>query len=415
MQKFLSRRLLYAGLAVVLALAVRIPFWHFGGLDDQWWQIWGETAQQHGIASPFLLSGSHLPANYPPLFPYLLWIMGWVQHWTAGFIQITTQVHWVATLADLGVAWTLYQLVLPNYGERKAWIAVSAWLLNPFVIYESALWGQNDVLITLWTVLTLLMLERKKPIAAAVMVGLGLLTKAQFMIVVPLIMVWVLACKLWSLRDWLRAAAAWVLTICAGLLPLALYGAVQPMLQNAYFGAAGYYPYLSLNAYNFWWLQMPNIYQYWVDTNVVWMGLTQMQLGVLMFAACYVAVISMIVAKARQTSVVQLGAYLAIGIFAFFCLTTQMHERYSYPAYGLLLLGAIAAQGARRSAWRWSAYWVLALAGTLNLSMVWSPGPLRFSVLQVGTIVAYLNLAFLALLMLEQLWALVIRKHPTHE
>jgi hypothetical protein len=86
-------------------------------------------------------------------------------------------------VADLGCAWVLTRLVAP---ARR--LAVAAfWLLNPLVIYSSAIWGRHDSIAILLMLLSIVVARRATDTSR--LVGLGLLGLATLTRFFPVIIV----------------------------------------------------------------------------------------------------------------------------------------------------------------------------------------------------------------------------------
>ncbi len=264
-------------------------------------------------------------------------------------------------------------------------LAAGLWLLNPATIYVSSFWAQVDAIHTMWMVAALLAALGKRWGWSGLLIGLGLLTKLQAGIVLPLL----LLLAWWN--GW-RAVGRWSAALAGAFLvgiaaPLAA-GALGPLL-NAYTGVVGYYPGLSLNAYNPWFLvqfaSAQVLGQPLLDTARVVGPVTLRWVGLALLAGYGFAILWLLYRhwqprlagrsswpQARQ----RLGAFFAAGllVFGFFMLATEMHERYVLPALAFLALPA--ALSSRRHL---LAYLMLSGAVLLNLLRVlpFAPAVLR--------------------------------------
>ena len=114
--------------------------------DVSTYAAWAIGLSRHGFSTFYSTVGF---ADYPPGYFYILAVVGHI--WNAffaahdpGFAILRYFVKLPAILADLGVGALLYAVVRRFASERVALGAAALYLLNPAVIYISALWGQVD-------------------------------------------------------------------------------------------------------------------------------------------------------------------------------------------------------------------------------------------------------------------------------
>lgn len=129
-------------------------------------------------------------------------------------------------LADLGAGAALFQLLRDRGRPKAANYAVLAWLLNPLVIWVSAIHGEVDSLVALFLVLLLLALHRGWNVTAGVCMGLAILTKAWPAILLPVVLASVLGSATVAPAHPFRSRGKALLVFVAG----ALIGAA-PMLE----------------------------------------------------------------------------------------------------------------------------------------------------------------------------------------
>ncbi len=268
-------------------------------------------------------------------------------------------------------------------------LAAGLWALNPAIIYVSAYWAQVDSIHTFWMLAALLAALAGRWGWSGVLIGLALLTKLHSIVLLPLL--FVLAWR-YSLRALARAALGLGGTLALGLLPWLLSGVLDQVLA-AYFGAVGFYPRLSANAFNGWFVvqllsaEMLNLEL--LDTarlvgpiTLRWVGLGL--LGV--YTALLLWLLwshlqpnalrpGMQTERAWLASRARLLVFFAAGqlVFGFFSLATEMHERYGLPALAFLALPAARWRGVL-----WP-YLLLTVVFSFNLLRVlpWGPGIFR--------------------------------------
>lgn len=398
-------------LLLAAALAVRLVLMPLPDPADfdlsTFWLPWMAYGAEHGLAQLYL-SGQP-PVNYPPLFLALLAGLGKLYGLLVpGFGYTPLQsvlIKLPAVLADLAVGGLLYRAALSVAAQSSittparagdasshALLAAGLWLFNPAIIYVSAFWAQVDSIHTLWMVAALLAALAGRWGWSGVLMGLALLSKLHAIVLLPLLLVLALR---YSPRAIALGALGLGVVLMLGLLPLALSGALTSVLA-AYFGAIGYYPLLSVNAYNGWFIVQSLSAQVFnqaiLDTARVAGPVTLRWLGLGLLAAYTALLLGLLWPRLTQGPAhavrgmvstsrdwlapqVQLLVFFAAGLlfFGFFSLATEMHERYGLPALAFLTLPAAVS---RRVLWP---YLLLTAVWSFNLVRVfpWGPDILR--------------------------------------
>ena len=88
-------------------------------------------------------------------------------------------------IADLCVSIFVYKLVKSMSNEKYARYAAWAWLLNPYVIWVSSVWGEFDAIATLFVVISVYYLIKKELSKSALMLSIGTLFKLYSIILIP--------------------------------------------------------------------------------------------------------------------------------------------------------------------------------------------------------------------------------------
>ena len=353
------------------------------------WLPWMAYGAGHGLAQLYQ-HGAPL-VNYPPLYLTLLVGLGKLYGLLVpGFAYTPLQsvlIKLPAVLADLAIAVLLYaaarSLALGDRSEGPRWfplLAAGLWALNPAILYVSAFWAQVDSIHTLWMLAALLAALARRWGWSGVFMGLALLTKLHAAVLLPLLLV--LAWR-HSRRAVLMGALGLAGTLALGLLPVVLGGAGDHVLA-AYFGSVGFYPKLSVNAFNGWFLVQSLSAQVFgrdlLDTARVvgpvtlrWVGLGLLAVyAALLMGRLWPALQPPTAGRPWLGAATRLLVFFAAGllVFGFFSLPTEMHERYGLPALAFL---ALPAARWRRVLWP---YLLLTAAFTANLLRVlpWGPG-----------------------------------------
>lgn len=362
------------------------------------WLPWMAYGAEHGLVQLYQ-HGDPL-VNYPPLYLTLLVGLGKLYGLLVPSFEYTplqsVLIKLPAVLADLAIVVLLFaaarSLALVDRGEGSRWfplLAAGLWALNPAILYVSAFWAQVDSIHTLWMLAALLAALARRWGWSGVFMGLALLTKLHAFVLLPLLLA-----LAW--RHSRRAAALGALgvagTLALGLLPFVLSGAGAHMLA-VYGGSVGFYPKLSVNAFNGWFLVQSISAQAFgrelLDTARVVGPVTLRWVGLGLLAG-YMALLMWRLWPAlappparpaggdQPSGQVWLGAgarllvFFAAGllVFGFFSLPTEMHERYGLPSLAFL---ALPAARWRRVLWP---YLLLTAAFAVNLLRVlpWGPG-----------------------------------------
>lgn len=414
--------LLAAGLAVRLAL-MPLPD-PFDADLTTFWLPWMAYGAEHGLAQ--LYQHGQPLVNYPPLYLALLIGLGKLYGvLVPGFEYTPLQsvlIKLPAVAADLAITVLLYYAaarlvnqrldegsrpsagdasaapsmtegapVILRPGEGSRWLPLMAaglWALNPAVIYVSAYWAQVDSIHTLWMLAALLAALGGRWGWSGALMGLALLSKLHAVVLLPLL--FVLALR-YNGRAAARTALGMAGALALGLLPLALGGALRSV-ATAYFGAVGFYPLLSANAYNGWFLVQSIGAQVFdqviLDTARVVGPVTLRWIGLGLLAGYTAAVLALLwphLEPGRAGAAGNGSGWLPAGpqwlvfgaagllFFGFFSLPTEMHERYGLPALAFL---ALPAARQRRVLWP---YLLLTAVWSFNLVRVlpWGPGILN--------------------------------------
>ena len=290
--------------------------------DIACFKAWGYYTHEVGFSGMYY---SDFFIDYPPGYLYLLYVTEFFRRlfFIPDYAQgATLLVKIVPILSDIGTAAILWVLARKKLGEDSALFVSAAYLFCPAVIINSAVWGQADsycALLLLWTVL--LLWQNHTP-AAALVYGLGILSKPQMLIFAPMLIFRVI-----RRRDWKNLILGPILALAVVLVLSA------PFVRNwdysklieLYTGTMDYYAYYTINAYNLWalfglnWAALPE--------NSVWL-----QFGVPL--AVLLAGLLLLKSK-REEALFACPAVLMLTVYIF---CVKMHERYLFPVLLSLLL-----------------------------------------------------------------------------
>ena len=405
--------------------------WQMGFLDDiTCWQLWGLDRGEF-VSRLEYPSYLPLPNNYPPLYSSVLRIMRWTHRdlHLPGEYPVPIMMyfhddppHWRPLLiylklppiaADIVTLWLIF-LIGRLLGRPWLGVGVAAfYAFNPAIIYDGAYFGQTDTILIMFLVAALWAYLARRPIWLGAMLAAAPLLKAQAIFALPVLGLAVVGqWRIW--QPLLGRIIVGGLAMFALVAGLAWWTGELKQFHDGYFGVIGQYPLVTVQAYNFWWL----LTRKWDDAPMQWdfphddaliLGLVSYRTvgAVLFFIA--MGLILWRLHKARYSSLAVALALVAAG-WAFFNLPTQMHERYSIPAAGLMALLPL-----WQKRWWWPAV-LVSLTVTQNLARVcpFIFPPCRWVAMGVDILIgreqhyAWAVLAFVHILMLplaiDALW-----------
>jgi len=341
--------------------------------DIAFWKSWSLAAIDKGIVATTHITN----INYPPAFTYVLWVMGKIyslfgdphnfnDFWRDNNFGFLLASKSIAIISDIAIAVLIYWFfkqknllktlgaTIPDGIKLKIVSAPSpirnlitgirnflsgnlplvlaaVFFLNPVVILDSALWGQVESFGFLFTLIAITFLFHKKPLAASILFVIGTQMKLQNIIYIPLfyLFIW----RTYDLRTLIKSLAVAAVTFFILYIPFIFANDMGKVLDLLTVNG-DYFPYLSLNAHNIWWV-VSGAQGMSVNDKITILGIINAKtIGLLLFSGVYL--LNMILLYKKPTNRNFLLT-LAVAIFGFFLFTTESHERYSYPVIVLLL------------------------------------------------------------------------------
>jgi Gpi18-like mannosyltransferase len=321
---------------------------------------WLLHVKKHGI----LAYGTTF-TTYPPLYSYLLGLVSLITPPISSVLAIKL----ISIAFDFVCSFFVYRVVSLRFRDGYAPIlALIAFLFAPTVILNSSVWGQNDMVYTVWLVACVYFLATEHHWAATLCFGLALAVKLQAIFLAPLLIV---LC--------LRRALPWKTLLLipvpylVSIVPAWALGSPLHDLLTVYFGQTAAFPLLSDNA--------ASLYA-WIPNRFF----AELLPASLVFAFAMVC-LYILVASRRRTPlttpvVVQLATFSVL-LMPF--VLPEMHERFFFAADVLSILFAFYFP---------SYFFVPILVGGVSLfsylPYLFAVTPVSYSVLafvQLGTIV----------------------------
>lgn len=194
-------------------------------------------------------------SDYPPGYIYILYFAGaLLSLFKSSFLSPSSLIiiKLPAIICDLITGLLVYRYASKRNNSMAVLLA-AFYLLDPAIIQNSSVWGQVDSVFTLALVLMCIFLTEKKTIPAYFAFAAGILIKPQTLIFSPLIILGIYenvfrgGVKKGKLVKELICGISAVGLMLAAFLPFGIEKVIQ-----LYISTMSSYPYVSVNAYNFW-------------------------------------------------------------------------------------------------------------------------------------------------------------------
>jgi Gpi18-like mannosyltransferase len=349
----------------VLALFIRLLLIPNPGFeaDVAFWKSWGLAVLDFGIVKGLLVTNF----NYPTPFGYFLALMPGVyrlfadphafnQYWQNTNLLFLIVSKLPAIIADFGIAGIILwigrnpkRFGFPPLSSTIYYLLSIVYLLNPVSIMDSAWWGQVDSLGVIVFLGAFLLVLTKKPFLAGVIYMFAMMTKLQNMIYGPLFFLFIWQYARLSAPDRRDGGQAGfdglVLSLAGSLLAFTglnvefiLSGNMWKVLESLT-GNYDYFPWLSLNAFNLWWIVSGARGMQFSD-KLLSVGLANAKtVGLYLFSAGYL--LAALVMKPRESPIYRFLTALIIANASFFLFQTESHDRYAFPLIVFLLLWGV--------------------------------------------------------------------------
>lgn len=329
--------LLGAGLRIIPTLPGLVP-------DIEYWANWGNFARVHGLNHVYE-SGS----NYLPVYQYVLWLHALLFPNDAIATNMMHWLRWFTLAVEIAGLYLVYRWTDRKYAF-SALLFVS--LLNLGFTYNSMIWGQVDGILASLSFAVFYFIAKRKWWLVGLFLALTLWFKLQAIVYLPL---WALLLLIYLPRKGAAAAlgqfvGTFALSTLFIFLPFLLTEGAMDLFFATFKSLTNYYPFASLNAFNFWYLffdkeavRMPD--------STTWAGISYKTIGFVLFCLSSLAAMGPIIKNALQKlrnrscapiSKEKIWLSAALVTLCFFFFNTQMHERYAHAA--IIFLTAYAFQ-----------------------------------------------------------------------
>ena len=335
---------------VLMEQAVRLFEYGLPRFYGSMYQTIAEYSVWSGTSYTFTISQT----DYPPVFFYVLYVVGALRHifgWDIHGMAFQFAVFLPGILCDLAIGYVLYRRAEKSRQEnsraRLPALLAAFWILNPAVILISGAWGPVEPVYVLMLLLSLLLLRDRKLLpahstfAAYLLFGIAVLTRPQALFLTP---VYIYSTVRYLQEEKFSAAgfkrlAVYTGAVVAVMVLIALPFNLSAAARHTWAGAMQR-PYGTYNAFNFFALAGGNMR----PLSTRFMGLTY---GFISFIVIIAVIAGLVVAldKNRKQShyFLIVGAlFVLLFVFAF-----RMQAMYLFPALPFLLLYAIESRDRR--------------------------------------------------------------------
>ncbi len=354
--------------------------------DISFWKSWGLAVRDYGIVKGLPLTNF----NYPTPFGYMLGFMAHVyslfsdphnfdQFWKNTNLLFLTVAKAPSILADFGIFTIILwvgknakRLNFPQLSLSIYYLLAAIYILSPLPMFDGALWGQVDSVGVFLFLLANVFVWRKQPLLGGIFYMVSMMTKLQNLIYGPAFFLFV-----WQYLGYtglVRAVAGSVATFI-GLNIEFILARQMYRVAGDLTGNYDYFPWMSLNAYNVWWI-VAKAHGMQISDKLSVIGIASAKtVGLFLFSSTYLLAclqmlrgrfLGVVASEARQShhkiastdgthgsrndidesSIINkelIFRYLSALIIVcagFFLFQTQSHDRYAFPIAVFALLWA---------------------------------------------------------------------------
>ena len=365
--------LIVLAIALVAAVSWAIaPLQGYEFDDMQHYKRWLLLVTSEGISSAYSGEYPQSYAIYPPVFLYLLRLIG--LGWGA-FVDPTLGQQAALASNALSIAIKSSGLVFHGlltlalilmhrrvYGFRGALVTGLLYGLNPAILFDVAYWGHPDAIQGFFLLAGLAAMDGSRPLVGGALLGLAAWTKPQTWALLPLA-----AALTWRRSRQggvVKAGAAFAGLSALVVSPFWRHGTL-PDLATLPERIASVMPFTSVYGSNLWWLLVSwgrlEADPPWLPDGDPWIaGLSYANWGYLLFGGLMLGGLWALSRAAYRGMALEVFAFIAFG---FFMVVTKVHENHAFQAL-VLLAGA----GLLRSH-RLVIYGVLSLTLLANMAL----------------------------------------------
>ncbi len=314
--------------------------------DMFFWKDWGRGILEYGTKGFYKQFGS----DYLPFYPLVLGVVKTIYNYTHELLNIKDIYYYKfpAAISDIFFGYLIFRFLKEVKNYKAGILGMILFLFNPAVFANSSMWGQVDVIGTLFLFAGFYLLYKKKYWVSGLFLGLSLVTKALYLIAIPYLFLLFFRKEDFYInihRKILKKCFLVFLGILVSIIVITLpfveggLFAVFKFLFERYKIISERYPYTSVNAFNFWGLVEK---EFWLSDKRGPSFLTYNKWGtlitLLLIAAVYIKGFLNAIRKKWFYSLV-LG--ISLLFYSSFLFLTRMHERHFFYVIPFLAVAAV--------------------------------------------------------------------------
>lgn len=298
--------------------------------DQSAFRFWTDRLATFGPANFY---SSHIFTNNPLGILYFFWLIGFLKSTILASIispsNIDLFLKIAANAADLATGFLIYKIIKDKLNVKAGNIAALLYIVNPGLIFNSAVWGQYDSVAILFLMLSIYYcLIKKIPVICAIFFSLAWITKPQSLALTPFLLFFFL--KNFKLVQWLYSLLTFIATSIILFFPFfpnnPLYG-----IYSVNISSTNLFSCTSCNAFNLW-----GVFGNWKPDTDLFLNIPLLYWSFMLLAAFLLIIL---VFKKAKGDIIFFT--ISISVLAFFMLLTRMHERYIAYFFPFILLSAI--------------------------------------------------------------------------
>ena len=323
-----EKKIMFTLLAAGLLLRIAASTLMDGQNDINLFKNWASTAA-NGLSQFYSSARS---ADYPPLYIYILALIGKIASISTFNSYFVLMLKIPSIIADIVTSYFIYKIGKKHLSSEISIFIAAFYIFNPAIFIDSTFWGQVDSIFTLFIVIAVFLLSKKKIAASSAVFVAAVLMKPQGIIFLPILFFELVRER--KVKNFIYAAVSAMVTALIIIIPFSLNQQSPLWIFKLYSNTISEYPYASVNGFNFFSLIGAN-YKNNTDTLFVFNYHT----WGMIFIVVTTLISWFVYIKSNNRNFVSAIALLQIaGVFTF---SVGMHERYLFPAVALSILAFI--------------------------------------------------------------------------
>lgn len=355
----LARSTLFLSFFIFVFYAIIIPQKGDYG-DTAGWAEWATFILNHGLKNVYDSGTNYLPGHLYELKLFTLFFNS-----ETSIVENINCLKLFTLLFDITGALLVCTLVNESSKQNLVLLVI---MLNPAYIHNTILWGQFDSVFSTLCFASFLAAYKKRFLLSSVLYLISLNFKLQAIIFLPalfLFLIYQSELKINRIK-FLKGVLMVVVVQLIILLPFILNSRVSEIPRTLK-SLSGEFGQISLNAANIWQLLIGGGNLRWMSDKIEFWAIPLKRWGLLLTATGFLIalfpMIKAIVNKWRENpdnlSFLQLTIMFGLSVLVFFFFNTQMHERYTFPAFLFIASIALLTE-------KWWLYGLFSIAYFLN-------------------------------------------------